>query len=196
MLYLVRHAMTEANAAGLVLGRRDSPLTAEGREMSRCLAGELSGRGLALLVCSPLGRAVESAGILGRALGLAPCVLPGLTELSCGSWEGRPRTELLPQGGLLRLAWDARPPGGESCEDAESRVADALKRLGERQEPSGPTLLVGHAVVNRVVLSLLSGLPRPWLNVFTQPHWRVIRVRSDRVPVWLDSGEPIAGEEP
>lgn len=191
MLYLVRHAMTEANAAGLVLGALDSPLAAAGVQAAKRLAAELAGRGIGRIACSPLGRARETARILGQELGLEPVSLPGLAELSSGVWEYRPRAEAVPQGGSLRSSWNDRPPGGESYADAEPRVAAALAQLAGTTSRDRPVLLVGHAVVNRVVLALLCGLPRPWLLRFLQPHERAILVRPGVRPIWLDTGTPL-----
>ena len=63
---LIRHGQTEANAAGLLLGRADPPLTDLGRrqaEASARVAGEVT-----RLVSSPLQRARETAEAFGRTV--------------------------------------------------------------------------------------------------------------------------------
>lgn len=217
-LYLVRHAMTEANLQGLVLGAGDSPLAPGGRDAARRLGASLAGRGIAWVACSPLGRARDTARIIGDILGAdrsaglhaklnghagdglrrgrtgSPVpgliLLPGLAELSCGQWEGRPRGQVRPEGGSLRRSWTDSPPGGESYAQAEPRVGAALADLADLAGDE-PGLLVGHAVVNRLVLALAARMPRPWLTGFTQPHERAILLTPGLPPTWLDTGRPL-----
>lgn len=124
------------------------------------LAAQLRGRQIRHLLSSPLGRAPASARLMAERLEAA--VIPGdaLAELSCGQWEGKPRRQVLPGGGDLRRSWIDAPPGGESCREAERRVAAFIHWLQARSALC-PLLVVGHSVVNRVFLKV-------WLNL--DPH--------------------------
>ena len=65
MLIVVRHGRTEANASGLLLGRRlDPDLDELGRRQAAALATALPGE--ARIVSSPLRRAQETAAAFGR----------------------------------------------------------------------------------------------------------------------------------
>ncbi len=70
MLILVRHGQSEANAAGLLLGRLDSPLTELGRRQAKVLGEVLALRDPTpvQLVTSPLLRARETADAIADAL--------------------------------------------------------------------------------------------------------------------------------
>ncbi len=95
---LVRHGESDGNAAGIFQGRQDSPLSPIGRNQAaargRALA-EVLGDGSAVVFCSPLSRARESAEIIARTAGIAePRVEADLIELDTGSWTGRSWTEI------------------------------------------------------------------------------------------------------
>ena len=75
MLLLVRHGQSEANAAGLLLGRADSPLTALGRRQADARRRR-RWRARPVLPCrlltSPLRRARETAEAIAAAIGEVP----------------------------------------------------------------------------------------------------------------------------
>ncbi len=160
IVYLARHGETVANREKVVLGCGDSPLTPSGIETVEGLAAQLCGRQIRCLFSSPLGRALASARLMAERLEAAVIPSDALAELSCGQWEGKRRQQVLPGGGDLRTTWNEAPPGGESCREAETRVAAFIHWLQARPDLS-PLLVVGHSVVNRVFL-------RVWLNL--DPH--------------------------
>lgn len=124
MLWLVRHGQTEANAAGLIQGRTDPPLTERGRRQAAAVAARLPGD--ARVVCSPLGRARATAGAIGGAV----TVDGRWIEIDYGSFEGRAvddvRAELWANW-RDDPAW--APPGGESLAGANRRVWQACDEL-------------------------------------------------------------------
>jgi broad specificity phosphatase PhoE len=168
-VYLARHGETSANREGIVLGRGDAPLTPQGIETMRRLAEILGGRGIQVIMTSPLGRAVASARIIAEAIDAILVPTEGLVELSCGAWEGRRRAEFSAGSRGLRATWTERPPGGESCRDAEPRITKVIERvLG--LSGNGPLLVVGHSVANRVLLKLWYHLDANFANGLVQPH--------------------------
>ena len=60
MLVLVRHGESAGNAAGVLLGRTDSPLTDRGRAQAGALSSALGP--VLRVISSPLGRARDTAG--------------------------------------------------------------------------------------------------------------------------------------
>lgn len=85
MLVLVRHGEATANAAGLLLGRTDAPLTEAGRAQAAVLGPRLEG--VSRLVSSPLRRALDTAEALG--LGLEVVVDDRWVEVDYGAHEGQ-----------------------------------------------------------------------------------------------------------
>lgn len=125
MLIIVRHGRTEANAAGLLQGRRINPgLDDLGQRQAAALAAALPG--VARVVASPLVRAQETA----AAFGLPVELDERWTELDYGTLDGTPLREVPPS---LWKAWQADiefcPDGGESLADLGTRVRSAADDL-------------------------------------------------------------------
>ena len=194
VLYLMRHAATKANRDGLILGASDPPALPAALAALATTWRPLAGRGIRHIFASPLLRATDSAAVLARVIDAPWEILPGLAELSAGIFEGRPRHAAGLPDRPLRRDWTDRPAGGEAMADAETRVGLAL----EAMRPAlarGPAAVVGHAVVNRVLLRLLFGWPRQELMAFAQPHGAVAAISATGL-VWLDSVTPGTGAQP
>jgi hypothetical protein len=80
MLLLVRHGQSRANAAGLLIGRADSPLTGLGHQQAVALGEVLASRGVAAgrILTSPLQRAMKTAQVIAAAYAsvIEPAALP------------------------------------------------------------------------------------------------------------------------
>src|SRR5690348_17255006 len=87
-LYLIRHGQTATNRAQIIQGWDSEPLNARGRQQAELTGQRLAGAGIAALYASPLGRARETAEIIGRAIGLPPTVIPELREMDTGKASG------------------------------------------------------------------------------------------------------------
>ncbi len=124
MLVLVRHGETDVNAAGLVLGRADPPLSPRGRQQATALAAVLGDR--PRVVSSPLRRAAETAAAFGRPVEVDDRWI----ELDYGAFDLQPITA------VDDATWDRWrtdtafvPPGGESLRDLAAHVRDACEDL-------------------------------------------------------------------
>ncbi|HEX3881157.1 MAG TPA: histidine phosphatase family protein [Stellaceae bacterium] len=150
-LALIRHAPTAWSATGRLQGRADVPLDPRARPDWR-LPAALDGF---RVVTSPLGRAVDTA----RLLGVEATVEPLLTEMDWGAWEGETVAGLRARLGAAMTGAEAegldfRPPGGESPRDVQARLAPLLRYLAERGEP---TAAITHKGVIRAVFAEAAG---------------------------------------
>ena len=130
MIVVVRHGRTAANAGGLLLGRADPPLDAEGTRQAAALGAACAGLDVARVVTSPLGRCRATAEVIAGAVGVPVTVDERWIELDYGELDGVPFAELPAE---LWSAWRADidwcPPGGESLAALGRRVragADVL----------------------------------------------------------------------
>lgn len=185
MIYLVRHGQTHFNAERRQQGHMDSPLTALGRAQAaaagrllRDLIGEPDGW---RLIASPLGRAQDTAGVIGQALGLPIETDPRVIEVSFGEWDGRLRDELAAEHPETfgRGDWQFAAPGGESFESVEARVSQWLKSLPP--EPERKVIVVSHGGSGRVVRGAYLGLSRAETWAQDVPQDAVFRLASGAV---------------
>lgn len=126
---LVRHGETDANAGHLLQGRADLALNERGRRQARALARSGVARGAALVVCSPLRRARETA----AALGTNVVVDSRWVEVDYGRLDGLPVTEAWsPLWERWRADPEFVPPEGESLAGVGRRVRSACEELCDR----------------------------------------------------------------
>jgi broad specificity phosphatase PhoE len=162
-LLLARHGETRDNTQGLILGRRDPPLSPVGHEQAGRLAAHVATEPVAAIWCSPLLRARETAAVVADSIGVAPTVLEDLIESDRGSWEGRPVADLVAASPELFAAFEAGDedfvfPGGESIAHQVERTRRALTVVA-----GGPTpaLVVAHAGTIRAALIATGRKPPP-----------------------------------
>ena len=153
----LRHGQSVANAAGRVTGHADSPLTELGRTQAGSAAGLLADIPFQRAFSSHLCRAVDTARIVLEGRGMTAIQAPEIAERDVGGFEGRILQELRDtRENELLLGWFTRPPGGESLADVARR---SLPFLAGIPPVEGPTLVVAHGGLLRVVVGLLDGLP-------------------------------------
>ena len=130
---LFRHGQTEANVEGRWQGRTDSPLTASGREQVE--SASVTAPPVQALFTSPLGRTVETAAIIGSAMGVSPRDSEGLIEMSFGSWENMTIDEAIADDpelfDLIYNQGEDMPRGrdGESFAETGDRVSATVEAL-------------------------------------------------------------------
>jgi probable phosphoglycerate mutase len=199
-LYLLRHGETAWNLDRRMQGSKNSPLTARGRgqaaAMGRALAAQLArAPGPTIFLRSPLGRACETALIIGRELGLDPAEWrddPRLAELRYGDWEGSTWAEVEVDHANALAAWRADPegfcpPGGETHFELRRRSAAALADIiasGTR------TVVVSHGVSGAVMRGLHLGLDARAMFVLEKPQdafFRLLDGREERILAALES---------
>jgi len=145
--FLVRHGETEWNRLRKIQGISDIPLNDTGRSHAAALGDILSKHRFDLIVSSPLSRALETAQIVARKLGMpAPLVIQDLVERNYGEAEGSSGLELdtlYPPGTEI--------PGREDRADVTKRVVRTLHDLAIRH-PEADILAVAHGAVIRCVV--------------------------------------------
>lgn len=161
-LVLVRHGRTPWAHEGRHTGLSDVPLDDVGREQAAALPPLLAGvvGPRALVLCSPLVRATETAELAG----LSPYeVEPDLVEWDYGGYEGMTTPQIREQtGGFWEVFSSGVVPGdadhpGESLEDVAVRARRVLERVRPELE-TRDVVLVGHGHFTRVLASA-------WLEV-------------------------------
>ena len=162
-IILVRHGQTEWNRVERFRGRADVPLNATGLAQAEATARRVAAEWQPSAVySSPLSRAVKTAEAIARRFALSVEVQPGLADIDYGAWQGLPPDEARARWPEIVEAWYAAPqaaqiPGGETLAGLRARALAAVAELAARH--AGQTIvLVGHTVVNRIILLGVLGL--------------------------------------
>ena len=180
MLLLVRHGQTEANAAGLIQGRRDPDLTALGRRQAAALAGAVPDT--ATVVSSPLRRARQTAEGLGRPVEIDERWL----EVDYGDLEGRVVADV--RGLLTRWLVDAdwAPTGGESLAAASRRVVSACEELLPRFAVEDVVVVTHVGPIKAAVAWALGAPPNVARRMFVDlASITTVGIGTEGVPVLL-----------
>jgi broad specificity phosphatase PhoE len=151
-IVLVRHGETEWSRAGKHTGRTDVPLTDEGRAQAVALGATLRGRRFALVLTSPLSRALETCRLTG--LGDVAQERADLMEWDYGAYEGRTTAEIREERPDWTL-WRDGVPGGESAAEVGAR-ADRV--IAELRAAGGDAAVFAHGHLLRVLTARWLGL--------------------------------------
>jgi broad specificity phosphatase PhoE len=169
-IYIARHGETTWNVEGRIQGRSDPDLSPKGYAQSLGLREQLKGRPLSAIYTSTLKRSFLTAQPVANHLGLPVRRQPELDEIAFGILEG----ELLPKfDEELKNEWDRfrdhrftyHIPGGENYTDVANRIRPFMERTVRTHEGQ-EVLIVGHRVVNRLLIGMLLEYPLEWvLNI-------------------------------
>ena len=142
---LVRHGETEWSRTGKHTGSTDIPLTERGRRQAQAVGAALRDRDFALVLTSPLGRALETCRLAG--FGERAVQRDELMEWDYGTYEGRTTAEVREERPGWTL-WRDGVPDGETVEQVGERVDRVLDDL---RPLDGDALLFAHGHVLRVL---------------------------------------------
>src|SRR5437879_523609 len=124
-LVLWRHAQSEDNAAGVLQGQRDSPLTKTGWEQARLAVPILARFDPQIIVASDLQRAVNTAQVFTEVFPVPLRVDKRLREVNLGLMQGLTPGEIGRRWPGELAEWRADPtresPQGESKIEAAAR---------------------------------------------------------------------------
>lgn len=165
---LIRHGRTAYNATGRIQGRIDNPLDELGMEQAERVGERLARDACegALLIHSPLQRAVRTAEIIASVSGVVSDVSvdPNWIELDYGSFDGLHQSEVDPHTwSTWRANPEFRPPNGESLVDVENRVRVALNHVIEQGRRT--VIVVSHVSPIKAAITVAMG-------VNTEVVWR------------------------
>jgi probable phosphoglycerate mutase len=175
-VYLLMHGAVGLRTDNARLAAQELPLCTEGIGQSWALREELKDVPLSGIYCSDLKPAVESARIIAEPHGLKPVIRGGLREIGTGDWSGPLSSEALDlyssQYGHDMLNF--RPAGGETLFECSGRVIPAFYDI--LNTTFGNMAIVGHPVVNRIILCQVLGLSLERLFELDQSCGRASRI--------------------
>ena len=149
-IWLVRHGETEWTKSGQHTSRTDLPLTPDGERQAAHLARLLAGHSFALVLSSPMKRAIETC----RLVGLNPQISDDLREWDYGDYEGLTTAEIQKRVPGWTI-WTGAPPNGETLEQVAARAERVIARA---LAAGGDVALFGHGHFSRVLAARWIGL--------------------------------------
>ena len=142
---LVRHGETDWSRAGRHTGRTDVPLTEQGRRQAEAVGVALRDRAFAVVLTSPLARALESCRLAG--FGDRAELRDELMEWDYGAYEGRRTSEIREERPGWTL-WRDGVPEGESSDQVGERADSVIDQI---RALDGDALLFAHGHMLRVL---------------------------------------------
>jgi broad specificity phosphatase PhoE len=149
---LVRHGETEWSRTGRHTGRTDVGLTERGLQQAQAVGVALRKRRFALVLTSPLERAVETCRLAGY--GDVAALRDELMEWDYGAYEGRKTLDIRTERPGWSL-WRDGVPDGETATEVGARV-DRL--IGELRSAGGDAAVFSHGHLLRVLAARWVGL--------------------------------------
>jgi broad specificity phosphatase PhoE len=162
-LFVVRHGTTTMNVENRYRGRCDVPLDAQGYQDAVDAARQLSRAGLTAVYCGPLRRTIATAQIIADEARVPDLrILHGLNNVDYGAWEGMTSSEAAMCDPLAFELYRTSPsraacPLGERLSDAQTRMIEALRLIGDRHAGEA-VVAVTHAVMIRLAVARLTGI--------------------------------------
>ncbi len=162
-IWLVRHGATEWSTNGRHTGRTDVPLTAEGQREAASLYPRLDRQRFALVLCSPLSRARNTARLAGFVHALLD---DDLLEWDYGDYEGLTSDQIQARDPGWTI-FTGSVPNGETAEQVGARAQRVLDRCAAVE---GRVLLFAHGHILRVLSAVaLSFGPRDGAHFMLDP---------------------------
>jgi 2,3-bisphosphoglycerate-dependent phosphoglycerate mutase len=191
-IVMIRHGASAAAVPDepfpLIGGHADPPLAPEGRQQAEAVGARLRAEPLARVFVTPLRRTAETAAPLAERSGLELTVVPELTEIRLGEWEGGEFRIRVANGDPIAARlfeeerWDVIP-GAESMEVFSARVSDGLRRVADETGPGATGAAVLHGgVIAEICHQVTGSRPFAFMEVDNTSVTRVVRLAGGR---WL-----------
>jgi 2,3-bisphosphoglycerate-dependent phosphoglycerate mutase len=159
-VFAARHGETDWNREGRWQGHSGPGLNDMGRSQAAALAERLAAMGLDVIYTSDLPRALQTAEVVAKRLGVAMEADPAFREVDVGDWAGLTRDVVAardPEGYTRWLGGRAGWNGGETYEDMHTRVIAAYERVCALN-PDARVLIVAHGGTVRALAAYAVGL--------------------------------------
>lgn len=160
-IYLLRHAESSANSAGILAGRLPSiSLSKAGKIQSRAIMKALKNLELTHIYSSPIQRCLETIEPFARSSNRKVMSAPNFIEMDYGDWSGRKLSALRREKlwkSIQKRPSTVRFPNGESFQEMQSRIKKGLNEIA-KEHKKGRVLVVSHGDPIKVVIATALGI--------------------------------------
>ena len=167
-IYITRHSKTKWNEEKRLQGRKDSPLTKEGKDNALALKDYLKSFHFDYIYSSPISRAYDTTKIIFDDHIIKD---ERLMEMNFGDFEGKYISELLNET-LYQDLWHnpgkfTRINNGESYEEVIERAKSFIHDLSQLPDDSN-VMIVTHGMFFIVLLSTMLGYSQSEFTILNQ----------------------------
>ncbi len=162
-IYITRHGETKWNKERKLQGWGNSDLTEDGIRNAKKLGTRLKIINFDLILCSPLGRAIDTAKYITGDQSDRIVICQDLKEMGFGVWEGMEYEaikELYPEQWFN--FWNQpdkyQPENGETFEEFLRRIRNVLHDIFKNTSAEN-ILIVTHAAVIKAICSIVKNDP-------------------------------------
>ncbi len=136
-IVVVRPGQTELDQQGRISGNLDVPLSEDGNDQIKGLAGEFEKLPVDKIYAGPTTASRETAELLAIKNKIKIRIEEDLKNFDCGLWHGKRIDELKETQPKLFKLWQEQPesvypPDGETIEETRARVEKFAKRLTKK----------------------------------------------------------------
>lgn len=157
LIYLLRHAESNANVSGVLAGRMDGvALSNRGIRQSRQIAKVLKEEGFTRIYTSPLERCRQTIQPLLSITGKRAVCMDAFLEMNYGDWSGKKLVNLRKEKIWRTIQNNPTMvtfPAGESFIAASNRIKRGLNQIAKKH-PKGKVLVVTHGDPIKIALQL------------------------------------------
>jgi len=188
-LLLVQTGRTIWDEQGRLESLAGVPLCQEGMETVRRVAKELVPHKPTVIYAATGEAEQQTAKLLTDELARKIKIDRRLAEVDFGLWQGLTHEEIKRRQPSLHKQWlespaNVRPPGGETLDEASTRIAEAMNDIAKKEKKQSPIL-----VLRPIALGLLrcrlenASLDDFWTRVSPDFTW-ICYKRNDKTSAW------------
>lgn len=165
---LLRHAETDYNALGYLIGGRSNHilLSSKGKEQALAVGMKMRKEHIKFdrVFCSVAERKKQTVELIQSQCQMTdfPVIYSEqLQELSQGEWEGKLRSEIYTPARLAEInanQWNFKAPNGESQKEVEERMFSFISNEILSKYIEGNFLIVGHGIAFKCMLRGILGI--------------------------------------
>ena len=154
--FLLRHGQTAWNKDQRFRGRKDVPLSDQGKLEAEAVADALADQSVERVYASPLSRSMQTLFPLARRLGQEVIPFDGVIDMNFGEWEGMKVEDAEKEYPELFKLWVGSPeritfPKGESLGEVQARAMRSISRLAV-EFPDAAIAVCSHRVVCKLIM--------------------------------------------
>lgn len=183
-IFLVRHGETDWNREHRLQGNLDVCLNEAGIAQASALARRLENLPIQAVLTSPLARARQTAAIVSSKRKWPVALIYDLREIDHGIWTGMRLKTIIQRHPSQFAVWRFDPDrsfleGAEQLREAYRRAARFLSWILKRV-PNGDVLVVGHGIINSLLLCAATGRGVGRIWEFPQPNASLAVLKTQR----------------